>query len=99
MVGLKEPTKKVFVPFSNYQQPQSSTTINSSSTHQQQQVISTRVTDIDSPNSHQLGLSPIPTPPRQDQRLRDMKTLARFMGHLTKEEERVVLLLQNNAKK
>ncbi|KAG5631425.1 hypothetical protein H5410_003142 [Solanum commersonii] len=72
--------KKVFVPFPSYQQAQSSTTIDSSSTLQQQQISSTSVTDIDSPNSHQLGLSPVPTLPKQDLRLRDMKTLARLRG-------------------
>ncbi|KAH0673938.1 hypothetical protein KY290_014157 [Solanum tuberosum] len=91
--------KKIFVPFPNYQQPQSSTTIDSSSTHQQQQIFSTSVNDIDSSSSQQLGLSPVPTPPKQDLRLRDMKTLARLRGRLTKEEDRVVLLLLDLAKK
>ncbi|KAG5632365.1 hypothetical protein H5410_004082 [Solanum commersonii] len=90
---------KVFVPFPNYQQPQSSITIDSSSTLQQQQIFFTSVIDIDSPNSHHLGLSPIPTPPMKDLRLRDMKTLARLRGRLTKEEDRVVLLLLDMAKK
>ncbi|KAG5632363.1 hypothetical protein H5410_004080 [Solanum commersonii] len=90
--------KKVFVPFPNYQQPQSSTT-DASSTLQQQHIFSSSVTDIDSPNAHHLGLSPIPTPPKQDLSLRDMKTLATLRGRLTKEEDRVVLLLLDIAKK
>ncbi|WMV15353.1 hypothetical protein MTR67_008738 [Solanum verrucosum] len=109
--------KKVFVPFPDYQEPQSSTTIDPL-TYQQQQIFSTKVTDIDSPNSHQLGSSSLvlappdtdspnshqlgsssPAPPKQNLRLRDMKTLARLKGRLTKEEERVILLLLDNAKK
>ncbi|XP_015081087.1 uncharacterized protein LOC107024613 isoform X2 [Solanum pennellii] len=35
-------------------------------------------------------------PPRQQLRLRDVKTLARLMGRLTEEEKRVILLLYNN---
>ncbi|KAG5621902.1 hypothetical protein H5410_007120 [Solanum commersonii] len=81
------------------QQPQSSTNIDSS-THQQQQIYSTRVTNKDSPNSHQLGPSQVPTPPKQDMRLRGKETLARFKDRLlTKEEERVVLLLLDRSKK
>ncbi|KAH0680915.1 hypothetical protein KY289_022103 [Solanum tuberosum] len=56
--------------------------------------------DTDSPNSHQLGSSSlVVAPPKQNLRLRDMKTLARLKGRLTKEEERVLLLLLDNAKK
>ncbi|KAG5621900.1 hypothetical protein H5410_007118 [Solanum commersonii] len=58
--------KKVFVPFPDYQQPQSSTTIDPL-TYQQQQIFSTKVTDTDSPNSHQLGSSsPVLAPPDTD---------------------------------
>ncbi|KAG5632362.1 hypothetical protein H5410_004079, partial [Solanum commersonii] len=89
--------KKVFVLFPNYQQPQMTTT-DASSTLQQQQIFSSSVTDIDSPNSHHLGLSPVTTPPKKDLKLRDMKTLARLRGRLTKEEERVVLLLLDTTK-
>uniref|UniRef100_A0A3Q7FML9 C2H2-type domain-containing protein n=1 Tax=Solanum lycopersicum TaxID=4081 RepID=A0A3Q7FML9_SOLLC len=91
--------KKVFVPFPNSQQPESSTTIDLSSTHHQQQIFSTNISDNDSPNSHQLGLSPVPTSPKKDLRLRDMKTLARLRGRLTKEEDKVVMLLLDMAKK
>jgi len=91
--------KKVFFPFPDYQQPQSSTTIDPL-TYQQQQIFSTKVTDTDSPNSHQLGSSSLVVAPlKQNLRLRDMKTLARLKGRLTKEEERVLLLLLDNAKK
>lgn len=111
--------KKVFVPFPDYQQPQGSTATDLL-TYQQQQIFSTRVTNIDSSNSNQLGSSssvlpppdtnspnphqlgsssPVLTPPNQNMRLRDMKTLARLKGRLTKEEERVILLLLDSAKK
>ncbi|TMW83609.1 hypothetical protein EJD97_001218, partial [Solanum chilense] len=85
--------------FPNYQQLESSTTVDSSSTHQQQQIFSTSITDIDSPNSHQLGLSPVPIPPKKDLSFRDMKTRAILRDRLTKKENRVVLLPLDMAKK
>ncbi|TMW95273.1 hypothetical protein EJD97_009142, partial [Solanum chilense] len=88
-----------FVSFPNSQQLESSTTIDSSSTHHHQQIFYINTTDIDSPNSHKLILSPLAIPPKQDLRLRDMNTLARLRGPLTKEEEKVVLLLLDMAKK